>query len=158
MKKIKILGIGSPFGDDQSGWKMIELLKQRKALQDYIPDYLVLETHDRPGIRLLELMENTNTIFLIDAVVTGSKIGKLYRFENEEIEELKCIISSHDIGVAQALQLGRALNQLPEQLIFYGIEINHDNTGMGISFLIESCIHQLVECIETEVLHILRQG
>lgn len=156
MSKIKVLGIGSPFGNDQIGWEIIELLKQRKHIQQYIPKFLSIESHDRPGVRLLEIMKEANTIFLIDAVVSDNAIGTIYRFENEEIKELKCLLSTHGIGVAQTLELGRALNQLPNHIIFYGIEINSTELSCRISLLIESAIHQVVECIESEIIDTLK--
>lgn len=156
MNRIKILGIGSPFGDDQIGWRIVELLKKRKQIQHYISDYLSLECHDRPGIRLLELMENANIVYLIDAVIAGNKIGTIYRYENEEIEELKSILSTHGIGIAQTLQLGKALDQLPSRLILYGIEINSVDINYNISLMIEPAIHELVERIEHEILCILK--
>lgn len=156
MSEIKILGIGSPFGDDQIGWQIIKILKQRNSIQRYIPQFLAIESYDRPGVRLLELMRGAKTIFLIDAIVTGNATGTFYRFQNEEIEECKCLLSTHDIGVAQTLQLGRVLNQLPNNIIFYGIEIDKISSGCGISLLIESAIHQVVECIESEIIEILK--
>jgi hydrogenase maturation protease len=155
MSTIKVLGIGSPFGDDQVGWKAIEILRQRDTFQRYIPRFLHMESYDRPGVRLLELMQGAKIIFLIDAVVTGNAIGTLYRFQNKEIEELKCLLSTHDIGVAQTLQLGRVLDQLPDNIIFYGIEINSENSGKNISSLIEPTLNQLIEYVENEVIEIL---
>lgn len=156
MSQIKIIGVGSPFGDDQVSWKIVDILKQKKNLQQYIPASLSIEKYDRPGVRLLELMKDSDKVFLIDAVITGNSVGTLYRLENEEIEELKCILSTHGIGVAQVLQLGKAINQLPHHLIFYGIEINSSVFSSETSLLIETAIHHLVERIEAEIINILK--
>jgi hydrogenase maturation protease len=134
----------------------VDILKQKKHLQQYIPALLSVEKYDRPGLRLLELMKDSNKVFLIDAVVTGNSVGTLYRLENEEIEELKCILSTHGIGVAQVLQLGKAINQIPHHLIFYGIEINNSTFSSDTSPLIEATIQRLVEHIEAEIINIFK--
>lgn len=153
MKKIKVLGIGSPFGEDDIGWKVVEQLKKKETIQSKMSQ-LVIENCDRPGIRLLEYMQSFDTVFLIDAVVTGHSIGTVFRMQNETIEELKLILSSHEIGIAQALQLGRALNQLPKDVIFYGIEITALQTAER-SPLIVSAMERLVRAIEKELISLL---
>lgn len=152
---IKVLGIGSPFGDDQLGWRAIELIKQRNIIRTHMSGLLYIESYDRPGVHLLELMARAKTIFLIDAIVIGNTIGTLYRFQNKEIEDLKCLLSTHNMGVAEVLRLGKELNILPDDIIFYGIEINSVNFGQSISLPVESAINQLVECIENEIIELL---
>lgn len=148
---IKVLGIGSPFGDDQVGWKVVALLKKVTHLKKFIPDYLQIDHYDRPGIRLLELMKNSDIVYLIDAVKSGNPIGTCHRFKNEEIEEAKCLISTHDIGIAQVLQLGKVLNSLPNTIILYGIEIDSRSDLL----LIESAVHQTVKFIELDLMEVL---
>lgn len=57
MSVIKVLGIGSPFGDDQAGWKVAEALKQQLSVCPSISAYVHIESIDRPGIRLIELIK-----------------------------------------------------------------------------------------------------
>lgn len=113
MKTIKVLGIGSPFGDDQVGWKVIELLKSHLPFSEHI----TLGQHDRPGARLLELMGGANTVYLIDAIKSGHPLGTIHCFKNTEIFTIKNHLSTHDLGLAQALQLAKALDVLPEHVI-----------------------------------------
>lgn len=138
---IKVLGIGSPFGDDKVGWKVIDLLKK--------PTYnkLVIEKHDRPGIRLLDLMRGAHIVYLIDAVVTGAPLGTIYKLAKNEIKELKTVISSHDIGIAQALEIGEELGDLPQEIIFYGIEIGVNNYDT-LSSLVNMSAQKVAENIK----------
>ncbi|VVC75539.1 hypothetical protein AQUSIP_08290 [Aquicella siphonis] len=151
MSRIKVLGIGSPYGDDQAGWKAAELLAQRAAIQSYAPDMLCIEIYDRPGMRLLDYWQGENIVYIIDAVVSGGAIGAIHRFQNMEIEEAQCIVSSHEMGVAQALQIGRALNQLPENIIFYGVEILQAAHGRDISSSVARAVCHLVARVEAEI-------
>lgn len=152
MSRIKVLGIGSPFGEDQAGWKAADLLSQRPALRAVGHDQLCIERHDRPGVRLLELMRGDSVVYLIDAVMSGGLPGSLYRLEDMDIDQADCNLSSHAIGVAQTVQLGRALEQLPPSLIFYGIEITQPLSRSGFSSVVNLAVDKLVQQLETEIL------
>ena len=155
MKLIKILGIGSPFGDDQAGWRVVELLKDHVFMQPNIYEYVEMACCDRPGTRLIELMYNTNRVFLIDAVKSGNTIGLIHRLKNDEIQELNCLMSTHHVGVAEALQLGRALNELPENIILYGIEIDNIELHSTISEAVEQAIKQVALLLKNEIINLL---
>ncbi len=120
---IKVLGVGSPFSDDQIGWKVVETLKSMSDLQQYIPNSLTLECLDRPGLMLIDDMQFADTVIIIDAMQSGLPIGTIHRFYNEEIKSAKGFLSTHSIGVIQALELAKALDRLPGHVIVYGIEI-----------------------------------
>lgn len=146
MNVIKVLGIGSPFGDDQVGWRVAEALKQQLSMRR-----VIIESHDRPGIRLIELMSGANTVFIIDAVKSNSKIGTIHYAKNNEIFKEEHKLSTHDIGISQALQLGSALNALPENVIMYGIEIDTIIFGTTLSQHVESAIEQVVIQLKNEI-------
>ncbi|WP_051131846.1 hypothetical protein [Legionella tunisiensis] len=63
MSELLILGIGSPFGDDRLGWEVVHLLQQKKALHIYSARQLQIMSCDRPGLNLLNLMQNARTVF-----------------------------------------------------------------------------------------------
>lgn len=149
---IKVLGIGSPFGDDQLAWKVLDLLQQNPHLQKYIPQPIFIEKLDRPGLHLLNLIQETRTVFLIDAVKTNTVPGTMHRLKNQEIESFNSqLLSSHGIGVGEALRLGRALNNLPQDIILYGIEISSQPSGFNISPKINRSIVQLAEQLANEL-------
>lgn len=151
MKPILVLGIGSPFGDDQLGWQAIDLLKNRAEIQAFLKNQLHLEKCDRPGLNLLTLMQGAETVFLIDAIKSDGNEGALHRWENLEIEKMSRFISSHQIGVAEAIKLGRVLNQLPKNVILYGIEITEigfekiaEPINQSLNLLVERLLFELV--------------
>ena len=145
---IKIIGIGSPWGDDQIGLKVVEILKSNYQNLANVH----IEAHDRPGIRLLELFNGATIVYLIDAVQSKQTVGNIYRLQNDEIQELQSIISTHDIGVAETLKLGKVLNLLPSTLIFYGIEMNDmKNQADLLSKSLIPAVEELVTIIASEV-------
>lgn len=153
MNLIKVLGIGSPFGDDQAGWKVIEILKQQIALPAHIAQYLMIESHDRPGIRLIELMCKADTVFLIDAIKSNKGIGTIHQFKKTDIFESENKFSTHGIGVLQALQLGCALNALPRNILFYGIEIDTIVLDSTLSLHVQIAVEKLAAQLKDEIEH-----
>lgn len=148
---IRVFGIGSPFGDDQVGWKVIELLKQQLFIRQLSSDFLQLECCDRPGIRLIEMMRNANSVFLIDAMKSGAAPGTLKRYQNAEIDSSHGYLSTHGIGITETLQLGRALNDLPKQIILYGIEIGEITSETNLSVAVEQAAINLAPCLANEL-------
>lgn len=155
MNKIEVLGIGSPFGDDQLGWHVIEQLKQFPSLTPFIPQQLTLNDYDRPGLSLLERIKNSDTVFLVDAIKSESPIASLHRFENQAIETVNSSLSSHNIGLASVIHMGRILNLLPPHLILYGIEIGETSSSSKLSPPVLKAIDELTTQIEQEILSLL---
>lgn len=155
MNFIKVIGVGSPFGEDRTGWMVAERLKQRISTQPCLNKYVKVEWHDRPGIRLIELMHETKIVFLIDAVKSGNKLGTIHRLKNSEIQEFKSLFSTHHVGIAQTLQLASALKVLPENIILYGIEIDNLEFHSTLSESVEAAINEVVVKINKEIIDLI---
>jgi hydrogenase maturation protease len=121
LKEARVVGLGSPFGDDQVGWRVVEALRQAISGTE-IEGGCSLAACDRPGPGLLSLMEGAQAVWLVDAVLAGGKPGSIYRLDAREAARVEGSWSGHGLGVASALALGWALGGLPEQVVIYGIE------------------------------------
>ena len=156
MPKILVLGIGSPFQDDQLGWVVIKRLQESSRLQTFSSLQLQLKCVDRPGLQLLNLMQDAHIVFLIDALKLGSPIGSLHCLEADilESQDWVCNVpSSHAIGIVEALQIGRALDLLPAEFLLYGIEIGMiASQHFNLSPVIADAIEELVRQLEQDVL------
>ena len=122
MSRMKIIGIGSPFGQDQLGWQVIELLETLFTPTD--KQHIQLIKTDRPGIRLLELLKNTDSAILIDAINDSQKTGQILELNRSQLLLQSKPFSSHALGVSEALRLGNALGELPRMLRLFGLCIN----------------------------------
>ena len=150
---LRVIGIGSPFGDDQVGLMLIDKLRQAEQLQPYLDGELELLAVDRPGAGLLALFEGAERVIIIDAVVSGAALGQLHRWSDlAELENSESFLSSHGFGLAQALTLGRQLGQLSEQLLVLGVEIDSVATGTGLSPLLGQHLPVLIEQVIEEIL------
>lgn len=136
---IKIIGIGSPFGDDQVGWRVADQLKTE------LP-HIAIEKSDRPGPRLVSLLQGADTVILIDAVMSGAAVGAIHLLDYPELPNSTYFLSSHGFGVLEGLQLAEALGILPKNLSIYGIEIAH-----GQSMLVNRSIGEVVCLIKNRI-------
>lgn len=127
---VRIIGIGSPAGDDAIAWQVIEVL-QHELRDDANVSCIAL---DRPATMLLHVMHGARCVVIIDAVVSGAPPGTVHRFSLQDIGGHGAhLLSSHGFGAAQALALGRELDMLPPRLTVIGIELFHAHPGTALS-------------------------
>ncbi len=118
--ELKVIGIGSPFGEDRLGWYVIEKLRREFAATDRPVSFLAL---DRPGPALIEHMKDARGIVLIDALSNTGQPGRIQRLSPADIEGQESNrLSSHAIGIADTLQLARALG-IEARLMLIGMEL-----------------------------------
>lgn len=145
---VVVIGVGSPFGADQLGWKIIEQLKQQQSL---VNDRMQLVSCDRPGTLLLEYFKGVDCAVIIDAIEGGAP-GNLQVIAKTELLTQDSLQSSHQLGVAETVALGDKLNMLPSQLLLFGIETGNpetphklsDETFLNVTGLISKKLKNLV--------------
>lgn len=116
---LTVIGLGSPFGDDQVGWWIAERLRQRVP-----PSIARVLIRDRPGTSVLEEIAGGPAAMLIDAAHTGAAAGTIQCLSPAEIEPRAGVWSSHDMRLGESLCLGRALGILPADLRLYLVSID----------------------------------
>ncbi len=150
---IRILGIGSPLGDDEAGWLVAKVLQQTLDLNK-----IAISMHDRPGANLIRLMQGADIVVLIDAILTGATPGNFYRLEgNEILQALQNQTSTHGFGLAEALKLAQALGDAPACIVLWGMEIESADPVIGLSNAVRAAIPALVKAIEDDVKVILER-
>ncbi len=124
--KTAIIGIGSPFGDDLAGWDAVDKLAEEHWVQEKLQaGNMTLLKLDRPGMCLLDYLKPYDYVILIDAVYSPKHSpGMILKLRQEELDQLKNPSSSHNLGVAEALAMGKTLGTLPPRLEIWGIVIN----------------------------------
>jgi hydrogenase maturation protease len=143
-----VIGVGNPFrGDDGVGLMVVRLLKEQS------PAHIRVVEQSRQSFALLELWDKTDTVIIIDAVVSGSQPGTVHRFNVHAgpIPTAWFHGSTHAFGVAEAIELARVLGQLPPRLLVYGIEARSWEAGVGLSPELERVVPTVVERILQEV-------
>ncbi len=121
---IRIIGIGSPFGDDAIG------LIVARTLAEAPPPNCEVIAADRPGTALIDLFDGADTVILIDAVKSGRPPGYIHEFDFEDLDRVDgSFASAHDLGVVATLQLARKLGRAPVRGRVVGVEIAPTQTN-----------------------------
>lgn len=114
---IRIIGLGSPFGDDSIGWRCLKSIEQELATG---LDIVYCAT---PGTQLMHLLQADIRTILVDALSGDHQAAQVYPLEPHELQQADAL-SSHQISVANILQLAANLQRLPQQLHILGITID----------------------------------
>lgn len=104
-------------------------------------------------IRLVDLWVGYDLVVLADAVFAGQEPGTLYRRDvlASPLPRHWFALSSHQLGVAEAVEIGRSMQRLPPRLLFVGIEGRDFSHGEGLSPEVARCVPAAVEVIESEL-------
>lgn len=137
---LHILGIGSPAGDDQAGWLVVDALRARGVEAG---GRAVLAKLDRPGASLLTTLEGVDRVILVDALQSGGTPGEIHRWTQADWATTGADLSSHGFGVLAALALAQALGSLPQQVEVVGIEIASSELGARVSPAVRQAVEQL---------------
>ncbi|MDQ1314052.1 MAG: hydrogenase maturation protease [Pseudomonadota bacterium] len=148
MNRVRILGIGSPSGDDQAGWLVVDAL-QASGVQTGVD--LVIEKLDRPGANLIASVENAAWVILVDAMQGCGEAGRIRRFGANDWPAYGGGISSHGFGVVDALTLARELGSLPHRLDLYGIEAGSALPGEEPSLAVKAAARRLAASLAAEL-------
>jgi hydrogenase maturation protease len=128
--RVLIIGVGNPArGDDGVGIAVARALAAKR-----FANATVVEASGE-GTTLTQLWQGAQTVILVDAVAVGAEPGTIHRID-ARTQALPTDVfrgSSHSFGVAEAIELARALNQLPPRLVIYGIEGKSFESGIGLS-------------------------
>jgi hydrogenase maturation protease len=105
------------------------------AVRPRIPSCVDAIESNGDAVALVSAWEDTDLLVVVDAVVSGGKPGTIYRFDGAH--RLPALFfraaSSHVLGLAEALELARALGRLPERVMVVGIEAGDVAFGDGLT-------------------------
>ena len=92
-------------------------------------------------------------VYIVDAVSSGASSGCIHRMDasREPVPSKFFSCSTHDFGVAEAIEMARTLGQLPRQLLLFGIEGNNFQPGETMS----AEVVQAMELVTEEVLQLV---
>jgi len=125
-----VIGVGNELrSDDAVGIVVARRLRKRLA-----GDVRIQEASGEGG-SLLEALRSADSIILIDAVSPGVHPGTIHRIDatREPLSRNFFQRSSHEFGVAEAIEMARVLNQLPRHLVVYGVEGENFAPGLTLS-------------------------
>jgi hydrogenase maturation protease len=142
---VRIVGIGSPHGDDQVGWRLVALLSGQPGLGAQLVSVA-------GAAALLDHLDGCCRLILVDACVTGLAPGSITRLEWPDAR-ISCQHSrtTHDLSVADALHLASRLGRLPARVAIYGVEIDSWQPAAEMSQVVSHVLPELARRIIDEV-------
>ncbi len=147
-EKTLIIGIGNDYrSDDAVGLTIARRLRRRlKATAKVIEQ-------SGEGASLIEAWRGAVSVVVIDAVMSGAAPGTIHCFEahSQKLPKIFFHCSTHAFSLAEAIELTRALGELPPRLVVYGIEAKNLAAGVGLSAEVEEAACQLEERMLAEM-------
>ncbi len=143
-----MIGVGNTHrGDDAVGPVVASRLKQRAG------DKFKVVEQAGEGLALMEAWEGADTVMILDAVLSGAPAGAIHRIDatTELMPKDLFRCSTHALGVPEAIELARALCQLPRRVIVYGIEGESFEAGAGLSAAVEEAARELEALVLRDV-------
>lgn len=150
MSLIRILGIGSPHGEDDLGWRAIEALESTDLSDRLRSHALELRRLDRPGPSLVEALPGADIVLILDAMSSGSAPGSMRRLHHAELETVLAPLSSHGLDVPASLALAGALGMVEPPIAVIGIEMGMDSIQERVH-LLPDFAERLCDLVEQEI-------
>jgi hydrogenase maturation protease len=101
---------------------------------------------------ILAELQGADRAIVVDATSSDAPPGTVWRFEAAS-GPLPAGLSrsSHGLGLAEAVELGRALGQLPPRLTVYGIEGADFGFGEGLTPAVAAAVEAVAEEVAREM-------
>jgi hydrogenase maturation protease len=146
-----VIGLGNEArGDDALGRIAARALAARLAGRG---DVRVLEAEgDAAG--LLDALAGAERVLVIDALSSDAAPGTLHRLDAlaGPLPASLRSPSTHGLGLAHAIELGRVLGRLPRRLVVLGVEAARFDPGAPLSDPVAAALVPLLERALAEVL------
>ena len=138
--RVLVLGVGNPGrGDDGAGRAVAQ------ALRGALPRAIEVAEADGEATDILARLDGASAAFLID--------GTVHRFDVSEapLPQGAFGVSTHGFGLHEAIELARALGQLPSHCVVYAIEGASFETGAPQSPLVAGAVVEVASRLSAEI-------
>ena len=142
---VLIIGVGHRHRqDDGVGPHIAEVLAGR-GLQAVV--------HEGDGAGLMLLWEGCKHCILVDALAGDDAPGTIRRLtgDPDELQTASFVHSTHKVGIAEAVMLGRELDRLPDRLEIIGIAGQDFGFGEELSDEVGKAAESVIEALAEEV-------
>jgi hydrogenase maturation protease len=142
-----VVGVGNPHrGDDAAGRAVA------RALRDTLPADVEIVEHDGEAAALIDCLERVDEAYLIDACSSGAPAGTRRRLDVAHARlPPERFASTHGVGLAQAIELARALDVLPRRCIVYAIEGATFDVGAPLSAAVAAAVAATANDLRTDL-------
>lgn len=113
-----VIGVGnSGRGDDAAGLAVAALVAEAA------PPGVTVRLAEGDPLALIDMWAGAADVYVVDAVLSGAAPGTVIRFDaSGPLSAVFRHSGTHALGLADVIEVGRALDRLPVRLVGYGIE------------------------------------
>jgi hydrogenase maturation protease len=142
--KTLLIAIGNRYRRDDGA--ALALADRLRA--DDIADLDIVEVSD-DVIRLLDIWTAYEFVIVVDAVSAGQEPGTLFRRDpiGSALPRHWFGVSSHQLGIVEAIELGRAMRRLPSRMLFLGIQAGDLGEGEGLTSEVERALTPAIHVV-----------
>jgi hydrogenase maturation protease len=128
-------------------------LEVAARLRGALPDGVELVEHEGEPTALLAAWEDAEAAWVVDAVAAGAPPGTIHRLDASEspLPAEAFRTSTHHVGLAEAVELGRALGRLPSRVVVYGVEGASFAVGDGLTDAVAAAVGTVADAVLGEV-------
>jgi hydrogenase maturation protease len=154
---VLVVGVGNPYRrDDGFGVAVLDRLRELK-----IPGIQIVEESGEPAA-LVARWTGHSVVIMVDALASGATPGTIHRLECGggvwDLGDRTSAASTHGLGVADAIELAKVLDQLPARLVIFGAETQDVSNGPGLSDVVAAAVDPVAREIVHTTSALLRQG
>ena len=146
---LRVIGVGNRWrSDDAVGLDVVD------RLRDTLPAEVELMEREGEPTSLIDAWEGADAVWVVDAVSSGAEAGTLHRLDAGE-RELPAELfrtSTHHFGLAEAVELARAVGSLPKRFVVFGIEAGELGLGNTLSPAVADAVDRAAAAVREEVL------
>jgi hydrogenase maturation protease len=133
-----VIGVGNEFRRDDA----VGLIAVRRLREHGVNG----EEHEGDLATLANRWEQADGVILIDAAKSGAPPGTVHRLDVSSApldrQLFKC--STHALGLADIIELSRALRTLPARVLVFGVEVRDVSAGIGLSLEVDRALQTLI--------------
>ncbi len=142
-----VVGVGSMvMGDDGVGYHAVEALADRP-----LPDDAIATHAGTTAFLALEAMSGADRAVVVDALSLDDEPGTVREFRLTDPAEEAPEVTMHDFSFGDALAVGDAAYDLPEEVLLVGAVPHSVEPRVGLSDPVEAALPELVSRIETRL-------
>lgn len=142
-----LIAVGNKYRRDDG--VALEVAGRVRALR--LPDVEVIECAG-DVMSLVDRWAGRDLVVIVDAVASGECPGTLHRRDllTSPLPRHWFAASSHQLGLADGVELGRIMQRLPHAMLFIGVEGDDFNDGIGLSPEVERAVPIVIEILRSQ--------
>jgi hydrogenase maturation protease len=148
---VLVIGVGNELrGDDAAGVEVA-----RRLREDERAGSIDVEDEQNDATALIDRWLGRDSVVLVDAV-EGPNAGAIYRLDasSRPLPSWPRTSSTHAVGLAETIELARALGQLPARVVVYALEGHRFEAGAALSEPVAGALAELVERVLAEAVEL----